>query len=94
MFRPTQALTIDNAATVLDVGLQAIAAGQSELDLAGLTAIDSSAVAVLLAWQRAARKLGKPLTFLHLPPNLQSLVHLYGVDPFLADTFSADPAHH
>jgi len=94
MFRPPQTLTFDNAAAVLDAGLRAIAGGQADIDLAGLTAVDSSAVAVLLAWQRAARKLGKPLAFLHLPPDLQSLIRLYGIDPFLPGTTGADPAHH
>jgi len=89
MFRPEQNLTVRNAAAVLQQGLQAIAAGQREIDLASLTAVDSSAVAVLLAWQRASRELGRPLAFRHFPVNLQSLIELYGVEALLAP----DAAH-
>jgi phospholipid transport system transporter-binding protein len=41
-------------------------------------------VAALLAWQRAARAKGAVLNFVNLPPSLQSLVQLYGVDGLLA----------
>jgi len=83
MFRPTLTLTVNNAKIVLESGLRAIEAGQIEIDLAQLTAVDSAAVATLLAWQRAAQALGRELTFTNLPGNLQSLVHLYGVDDLL-----------
>lgn len=82
-FRPALTLTFHNAQTVLDTGLRAIAGGQSQIDLADLTAVDSAAVATLLAWQRAAQKTGKSLTFNNLPANLQSLVALYGVGELL-----------
>lgn len=82
-FRPALTLTFNNAQTVLDAGLRAIADGQTQIDLGDLTAVDSSAVATLLAWQRAARKSGKALTFKSLPANLQSLVALYGVGELL-----------
>lgn len=93
MFRPERTLTVDHAQAVLDAGLRAIAQGQTEIDLAGLTSIDSTAVAVLLAWQRAARKLGKPLVFHHPPANLQSLANLYGVSALLS-LARADLPHH
>ncbi len=80
MFSPPRSLTFDNAAAVLEAGLHAIAGGQREIDLAGLEAVDSAAVAVLLAWQRA----GHRLVFSRLPPNLQSLIDLYGVKPLLS----------
>lgn len=83
MFRPTLTLTVNNATTTLDAGLSAIAAGQTEIDLAQLTAIDSAAVATLVAWQRAARTRGAQLTFKNAPANLQSLAELYGVDELL-----------
>jgi phospholipid transport system transporter-binding protein len=79
MFRPTLTLTIDNAKTALQAGLRAIESGQTEIDMAQLTAVDSSAVSILLAWQRAARLQGRTLKFSNLPANLQSLAQLYGV---------------
>lgn len=83
MFQPTLALTVDNARKTLEDGLRAIQSGQTEINLAQLTEIDSSAVAALLAWQRAARERRQALTFTNLPPNLQSLVQLYDVAELL-----------
>lgn len=79
MFKPALSLTVNNARTVLDAGLHAIASGQTEIDLADLTAVDSAAVATLLTWQRAARENGRSLSFTNLPVALQSLAVLYGV---------------
>lgn len=79
MFQPTESLTVKNANSVLQAGMQAIAAGQTEIDLSKLTAVDSVAVATLLAWKRAASERGMALIFSNLPANLQSLVAVYGV---------------
>jgi phospholipid transport system transporter-binding protein len=91
MFRPTLTLTVNNAKTALEVGLRAIESGQTEIDLAQLTAVDSAAVATLLAWQRAAHALGRKLTFFNLPANLRSLAQLYGVADLLQSAVSASP---
>jgi len=72
-----------NAPAVLEAGLRAIADGQAEIDLGELTAVDSAAVATLLAWQRAARSRNRTLAFRNLPANLQSLADLYGVTALL-----------
>jgi phospholipid transport system transporter-binding protein len=77
-------LTVLNARVALELGLEAIKAGQRDIDLAQLKAVDSAAVAVLLEWQRAARKAGVELTFSNLPANLKILTTLYGVDALLA----------
>jgi phospholipid transport system transporter-binding protein len=94
MFRPGLTLTVNNAKTVLEAGLQAIRSGESAMDFADVTAVDSAAVAVLLAWQRAARKAGKQLIFANLPDNLLSLAQLYGVADLLPSTSPADPHAH
>ncbi|HEV7618324.1 MAG TPA: STAS domain-containing protein [Burkholderiaceae bacterium] len=83
MFRPTLTLTVNNAQSALEAGLRAIESGQTEIDLAQLTAVDSAAVATLLAWQRAALERGSVLRFTNLPANLQSLIELYGVADLL-----------
>ncbi len=83
MFRSTLTLTVNNAKTVLEAGLRAIAEGQTQIDLTHLKAVDSAAVATLLAWKRAARAQGRPLEFSNLPANLQSLIDLYGVGDLL-----------
>lgn len=89
----SDALTMQNATVALRQGIAAIDAGQTVFDLAGVSAADSSAVAVLLEWQRAARHAGRALAFTNLPASLKSLAALYGVDAFLVAT-PADPQHH
>ena len=53
------------------------------IDLANVTDIDSSAVALLLHWRREATRLGKALRYVHLPQNLVTLAQLYGVDEMI-----------
>jgi phospholipid transport system transporter-binding protein len=87
------ALTVQNAKAALDQGLAAIKAGQTVFDLGTVQAADSSAVAVLLEWKRAARKAGAALSYVNLPASLQSLAALYGVDAFLVES-PANLQHH
>jgi phospholipid transport system transporter-binding protein len=98
MYRPALTLTVDNAQTVLHDGLRAIADGQTQFDLAEVTAVDSAAVATLIAWQRAAARRGASLVFNHVPDSLQSLIALYGVNELLHPTSKtlsrADLPHH
>ena len=50
------------------------------IDFAAITAVDSSAVALLLEWRRQALQRGKTLEFVNLPANLLALAQLYGVE--------------
>ncbi|MCG2585116.1 lipid asymmetry maintenance protein MlaB [Massilia sp. TS11] len=77
-------ITVETARRVQAEGLAAIRAGQTDIDLAGLTAVDSAAVSVLLSWLRAARAAGSALRFAHIPQPVHTLATLYGVDEFLA----------
>jgi phospholipid transport system transporter-binding protein len=72
-------LTLANARAALADGLAAIAAGQREFDLSRVAAVDSSAVAVVLAWKRAASAAGSELVIANAPESLHSLAQLYGV---------------
>lgn len=83
MYRPSLPLTMAGANAALAAGLGEIAAGSTVFDLADATATDSAAVAILLAWQRAARARGAALEFRNLPAGLGSLAALYGVDELL-----------
>jgi len=49
------------------------------IDFAGVTGVDSAAVALLLEWRRLAAARGKALEFVNLPANLLALAELYGV---------------
>ena len=91
MYRPGLTLTVHNAQTVLEAGLRAIADGQTHIDLAEVSVVDSAAVATMLAWQRAARAGGKSLVFSNLPANLQSLVELYDVTGLLHTVAHTEP---
>ena len=53
------------------------------IDFAGIDAIDSSAVALLLEWRRQAQRRGKRLEFVNLPANLVALATLYGVEDLI-----------
>ncbi|MEO7497302.1 MAG: STAS domain-containing protein [Massilia sp.] len=87
------ALTFQSARAALEQGRVAIGAGQTVFDLGAVKQADSSGVAVLLGWQRAARAAGAQLSFVNLPASLQSLTTLYGVDEFIAAS-PADLQHH
>ncbi|UGQ46526.1 STAS domain-containing protein [Massilia endophytica] len=91
------AMTVDNATAALEHGLAAIRAGHTVFDLRNVVSVDSAAVSVMLAWQRAAAAAGVALRLEHLPPSLRSLTKLYGVcslvSPALADS-PADLHHH
>ena len=88
-----ETLTVENATAALERGLAAIKDGQTVFDLGCIQTADSSAVAVLLAWQRAARKAGTTLAYTNMPESLKGLTSLYGVDDFLVDS-PANLHHH
>jgi phospholipid transport system transporter-binding protein len=78
------ALTFANASAVFAAAVAMPLPALGEVDLAGVDAVDSSAVAVLLALKRRAGEEGKPLTFAHVPIALTALADLYGVEDMLA----------
>ncbi|MBC3910071.1 MULTISPECIES: STAS domain-containing protein [Undibacterium] len=80
MYTVTGELSHGNANAVVAAGLSALAEGQSEFDLSALTKIDSSAVAVMIAWQRQAIQQGLKLHFTGVPASLLSILALYGLN--------------
>ena len=85
VFRPEGALTIlGRVEPVLEEGRRRLAAGDLAVYLSGLAEADSVVVAMLLDWQRAARRAGRRLEIRALPDELRSLATLYGVDGLLA----------
>lgn len=77
-------LTHDTAGDVLAQAIDRIDAGETQIDCAGLTHFDSSALAVLLALRRHASRRGATLAFTNLPAGLASLALVYGVDHLLS----------
>jgi phospholipid transport system transporter-binding protein len=88
---PLRSLTVDNATEALEQGLAALRAGQTVFDLGTVEAVDSAAVSVMLAWQRAAAQNGSQLELRNLPDQLKSLTKLYGVCTLVSP---ADLHHH
>lgn len=82
------ALTLATAAEALRAGNTAIGDGARSIDLAGVGELDSSALALLLAWMREARRRNRELVFSNLPQGLTTIAALYGV----ADLLPAGPA--
>jgi phospholipid transport system transporter-binding protein len=76
-------MLIDSAAALKKAGDEAVAAGATVVDLAGVGEADSSAVATLLAWVRAAQEAERQLTIVNPPQSIQSLAVLYGVAELL-----------
>lgn len=79
-------LTFATAARVYAAGRESVQAAAANsggmpvaVDLAGVGAFDSAALALMLDWVREAAQGGARLRFVHLPENLLTLASLYGV---------------
>ena len=76
------ALTLET----VDLG-RALPAGDLVFDFTDVTRVDSSALALVLAWLRRARARGDSVVGLRAPPeSLLSLARLYGLEPLLPPT--------
>ena len=86
------ALTLASVAAVLLEGNAAIGQGVRTVDLGEVGELDSSALALMLAWLREAKQHDRVLSFTNLPQGLTTIARLYGV----ADLLPAAPAsaHH
>jgi phospholipid transport system transporter-binding protein len=78
------ALTVDSAAHLLAASETAPLPEAGVVSLAGVRAVDSAGVAVMLSWRRRADAEGKKLVFADVPPALVALAELYGVEQLLA----------
>jgi phospholipid transport system transporter-binding protein len=76
-------VTLSNASQVLEQGRQFLAEGVRAVDFGEVTEVDSSALALALAWLRDARAAKRELAFANLPEALQTLARLYGVEALL-----------
>ena len=73
------AVTIDTVVEMVARGAALFNHENQVVDLGGVTELDSSAISMLLEWQREAKRHGRQMRFTNTPPKLQSLVRLYGV---------------
>lgn len=78
------ALDMQSCAKLAPQLLQAAGNASLTLDLAAVGAVDSAALALLLATQRIARANGQSVRIANPPASLLTLAHLYGVEPLLS----------
>jgi len=72
-------VTIATHAALRSAAASHIGQGDWTIDWANVTEVDSSALSLIFAWQRASLETNKTIRNLNLPSNLQSLAELYGV---------------
>jgi phospholipid transport system transporter-binding protein len=77
------AMTHDSARALLEAGTAALKPGATVFDLSAVKEVDSSCLAVIFGWLRAASAGGKSVTIAHPPASLLSLADLYGVSEML-----------
>ena len=80
-------VTHDQVPALLDQSDALLDHGCNVIDLAGVQAIDSSILSLLLEWMRRAAERNTQLTFTNPVPALRSLIDLYG----LADVIPLTP---
>jgi phospholipid transport system transporter-binding protein len=79
-YRVSSPMVIANARALLAAGRDLLGAETDvSLDLAPVREVDSSALAVLFAWQRSFAARGTTLHVVNPPASLLSLADLYGV---------------
>ena len=76
-------MTLSVAKMLLSNGSALVGTGDAVFDLAKVGSIDSSGLAVLFGWQRAAQSQNKALQILNPPRSLVSLAEVYGVSGLL-----------
>ncbi|MFA7268241.1 MAG: STAS domain-containing protein [Sterolibacterium sp.] len=77
------AMTLPNAAALLAEGGAALVNPETLFDLATVTDVDSSCIAVIFGWLRKAQQQDRAICILHPPQDLLSLAALYGVTELL-----------
>ncbi|WP_371324603.1 STAS domain-containing protein [Dechloromonas sp. ZY10] len=82
-WRVTTPMRMEHAAALLAAGCRALQPGEVIVDLADVADADSSAIAVMLGWLRAAPNSRSTLRFANIPAGVAALADLYGVSELL-----------
>lgn len=77
------AMTLPMASELLAEGCAAMEHPEVVFDLAAVTDVDSSSIAVILGWLRDAKKHGKTIRIVHPPEDLLNLAAVYDVTGML-----------
>jgi len=82
--RVSGSLLFSTVSALLAVGADAVNRGEVALiDLAGVTASDSSGLALLIEWLSIAKAANHPLRYTNIPPQLLQLARLSEVEELL-----------
>lgn len=73
-----------NATAVKSRVIQAAESGDTVLDWSGVTVVDSSTVAIVLAWVRVLQKKNLTPRLVAVPEKMLSLMRLYGTYDLLS----------
>lgn len=82
-------MSLANAAQLASLGVAAIQSGDASFDLSAVLTCDSSALVVLLTWQRTALAAGRSIEVSGVPADMLSLATVYGVSNILPISASA-----
>jgi phospholipid transport system transporter-binding protein len=77
-------VTLTNVGALLEEGRAHLKGGVHTIDLGAVTELDSSLLAVLLAWRRESRAAQIALAIEGLPEGLTTIARLYGVEAFVS----------
>ena len=84
-------MSLANAVQLAELGVAAIHNGDTTFDLSAVRTCDSSALVVLLVWQRTALASRRSIQVSGVPADMLSLATVYGVDNVLPISDPARP---
>jgi len=76
-------ILVDNANAVLVESAALVMNDALQIDFSAVTNTDTSAISLMMEWQRRAIASNHKITFVNLPEGLESLATLYGVADFI-----------
>ena len=76
-------MLMDNANLILNQSASFKMNGEIKIDFTDVTNVDTSALSLILEWQRRAAQSKSVVKFANLPASLTSLANLYGVEDFI-----------
>ena len=82
-FMVSGALTFATVPELWRAGFGGVDGGPVQLDLAGITRVDSAGIALLIELIRAVRKRGGNVSLVHAPPQVMAIATVSGLDTVL-----------
>lgn len=77
-------VVFNNVSSLLETATNFNSAQPTVIDFVKVTNVDTSAISLMLEWQRRAMLAHSSVSFVNLSPNLLSLANLYGVEDIIS----------